>query len=53
MKKKEENVKIVLPKEDEGPIHKIILRNLDAVKKLADKEDIDINELVKYLKKGE
>jgi hypothetical protein len=25
----------------------------DAVKKLADKEDIDINKLVKYLKKGE
>ena len=36
-----------------GPISKILMRNLDAVKKLADKEGIDIEKLIKHLRKGE
>ena len=37
----------------ESVIEKLLLRNLEAVKKLADKEDIDIEKLLKQLKKGE
>ena len=39
--------------DDDSVILKILKRNLDAVKKLAEKEDIDINKLVKHLKTGE
>jgi len=52
-KDKEMVKKIGDEQKEDKPVYKIILRNLDAVKKLADKEDIDINNLVKYLKKGE
>ena len=37
----------------ESVIEKLLLRNLEAVKKLADKEDIDIEKLLKQLQKGE
>jgi hypothetical protein len=37
----------------ESVIEKLLLRNLEAVKKLADKEDIDIEKLLKQLKRGE
>lgn len=40
-------------KNDKNPISKILMRNLDAVKKLAEKEGIDIEKLVRHLKKGE
>lgn len=39
--------------EDESVIEKLLLRNIDSIKKIADKEDIDINKLIKRLKIGE
>jgi hypothetical protein len=50
--------KEVVKKTKEGtkndtPIYKILMRNIEAVKKLADKEGIDIEQLVKRLKQGE
>lgn len=38
---------------DESVIEKLLLRNIDSIKKIADKEDIDINKLIKRLKIGE
>lgn len=38
---------------DNKPISKILIRNIEAIKRLADKEGIDINKLVKHLKQGE
>jgi hypothetical protein len=35
------------------PVYKILMRNIEAVKRLADKEGIDIEKLVKRLKQGE
>ena len=35
------------------PVYKILMRNIEAVKRLADKEGIDIEKLVKTLKQGE
>jgi len=46
-KEKEETTK------DESPIEKILIRNIDSIKKIADKEDIDIDKLIKRLKIGE
>jgi hypothetical protein len=39
--------------EEENVISKILIRNLESIKKIADKEGIEINKLIKYLKKGE
>jgi len=57
LSKKSKN-KDVVKKTKEGtkndtPIYKILMRNIEAVKKLADKEGVDIDELVKRLKQGE
>ena len=38
---------------DDNPVSKILMRNLDAVKKLADKENISIEKLIRHLRKGE
>jgi hypothetical protein len=38
---------------DESVIEKILLRNIDAIKRIADKEDVNINKLIKRLKIGE
>lgn len=46
-KEKEETTK------DESPVEKILIRNIDSIKKIADKEDIDIDKLIKRLKIGE
>ena len=35
------------------PVYKILMRNIEAVKRLADKEGIDKNKLVNILKKSE
>ncbi len=40
-------------KSDKNPISKILMRNLEAVKKLAEKEGIELEKLVKHLKNGE
>ena len=34
-------------------MEKILIRNIEAIKKLANKEGVDINKLVKHLKTGE
>jgi len=38
---------------EETAISKIIMKNLESIKKIAEKEGIDLNKLVKHLKKGE
>jgi hypothetical protein len=57
LSKKSKNKDVVKKtKEDtknDTPIYKILMRNIEAVKKLADKEGVDIDELVKRLKQGE
>lgn len=47
--------KDVVNKKDssESVVAKILQRNLESIKKLADKEGIDVNKLMKHLKKGE
>ncbi len=35
------------------PVSKILIRNIEAIKRLADKEGISIDKLVKHLKQGE
>jgi hypothetical protein len=39
--------------DDESPISKILLRNIESIKKIAEKEGIDLNKLIKHLKEGE
>jgi hypothetical protein len=38
---------------DEGVMSKLLIRNIEAIKKLADRENINIDKLVKHLKQGE
>ena len=42
-----------LKSDDETPIYKIIKKNLQSIKSIADKEDINLNKLIQILKKGE
>jgi len=37
----------------DSPISKILIRNIEAIKRLAEKENISIQKLIKYLKQGE
>jgi len=39
--------------EDDSPINKILMRNLESIKKLADKEGISLDKLIKHLEKSE
>lgn len=39
--------------DEDSVISKILMRNLESIKKIAEKEGIDLNKLVKHLKKGE
>jgi hypothetical protein len=39
--------------EDSNPIENILIKNLESVAKIADKEGIDLNKLIKHLKKSE
>jgi hypothetical protein len=41
------------PNNDKNPISKILIRNIEAIKRLADKENISIEKLIKHLKQGE
>ena len=52
-KKKKSNE--VVPKDDseDSPVSKILIRNIESIKKIADKEGISINKLIKHLKEGE
>ena len=40
-------------KEDDSVMSKLLIRNIEAIKRLADKENISIEKLVKHLKQGE
>jgi hypothetical protein len=42
-----------LKSDDETPIYRIIKKNLQSIKAIADKEDINLNKLIQILKKGE
>lgn len=56
LKKRKGSDDIVKRKEsdrEETAVEKILKRNLESIKKIAEKEDIDINELIKILKIGE
>jgi len=56
LKKKKKSDDIVKKSDedhDQTPIEKILKRNLESIKRIAEKEDIDINELIKILKVGE
>jgi intergrase/recombinase len=53
---KKKNDSYIVDKESENennPIEKILVRNLQSVKKIADKEGININKLFKTLKNNE
>ena len=39
--------------EDKDPISKILMRNIESIKRIAEKEGISINKLIKHLKQGE
>jgi hypothetical protein len=39
--------------DSESVIEKLLIRNIESIKRLADKEDVDINKLIKHLKLGE
>jgi hypothetical protein len=54
--KDKEVVKKTKEEEDDdskNPISKILIRNIEAIKRLAEKENISIQKLIKYLKQGE
>lgn len=54
--KKKNNSKDIIDKDnemDEKPVNKILVRNLQSIKRIADKEGININQLIKILKTGE
>jgi hypothetical protein len=40
-------------KEEKKPISKILIRSLESIKRIADKENISIEKLIKHLKQGE
>ena len=53
--KKKKKTNDVLPKDEseDSPVSKILIRNIESIKKIADKEGISINKLIKHLKEGE
>jgi len=53
--KKKKKTNDVVPKDDseDSPVSKILIRNIESIKKIADKEGISINKLIKHLKEGE
>jgi len=57
LSKKSKDKEVVKKTKDEDkvskPISKILIRNIESIKRLADKEGISIDKLVKHLKQGE
>jgi len=53
--KKRKKSNDVVPKDDseDSAVSKILIRNIESIKKIADKEGISINKLIKHLKEGE
>jgi hypothetical protein len=39
--------------EDKGPVSKILMRNIESIKRIAEKEGISIDKLIRHLKQGE
>ena len=52
-KKSKDESDVVKKDDDNSSISKILVKNLQSIKKLADKEGISINKLINILKKGE
>jgi hypothetical protein len=38
---------------EDSPVSKILMRNIESIKKIAEKEGISLNKLIKHLKEGE
>jgi hypothetical protein len=53
LSKKNKQEDVVSNKSETNVIGKIIKRNLDSIRKIAEKENISLDKLVRYLKKGE
>lgn len=53
LSKKNKSEDVVSNKADSSVIGKIIKKNLDSIRKIAEKENIDLDKLIRYLKKGE
>jgi len=51
--KKNKSDDVISKKSDSSVIGKIIKKNLDSIRKIAEKENIDLDKLIRYLKKGE
>ena len=52
-KKKKSNDVVPKDNSEDSPVSKILIRNIESIKKIADKEGISINKLIKHLKEGE
>ena len=52
-KKKKTNDVVSKDDSEDSPVSKILIRNIESIKKIADKEGISINKLIKHLKEGE
>lgn len=52
-KKSKDKEMVKKTKDEKNPVSKILIRNIEAIKKLADKENISIEKLIKHLKQGE
>lgn len=52
-KKKKSNDVVSKDESEDSPVSKILIRNIESIKKIADKEGISINKLIKHLKEGE
>ena len=52
-KKKKSNDMVSNDSSEDSPVSKIIMKNIESIKKIAEKEGISINKLIKHLKEGE
>ena len=52
-KKKKSNDVVPKDESEDSPVSKILIKNIESIKKIADKEGISINKLIKHLKEGE
>jgi hypothetical protein len=53
LSKKRKNTDVIKKENEENVVSKIIKRNLDSIRTIAEKEGISIDKLIKYLKNGE
>jgi hypothetical protein len=52
-KKKKSNDVVSKDESEDSAVSKILIKNIESIKKIADKEGISINKLIKHLKEGE